>query len=79
MKLIKIISIIAALAIPPACHSAQEKRTEASVFSYDRELLARTKPWTDKEDKEFKNNPEEFQFVIIGDRTRGANVLGTFK
>ena len=27
----------------------------------------------------FKNNPDNFQFAIIGDRTGGANVEGTFK
>ena len=27
----------------------------------------------------FKNNPSSFQFVIIGDRTGGANAAGTFK
>ena len=47
----------------------------AAGFSYDQEALPGAKPWTSAE---FQNNPEEFQFVIIGDRTGGANVAGTF-
>jgi 3',5'-cyclic AMP phosphodiesterase CpdA len=44
-------------------------------FSYDRTSLTAAKPWTSAE---FQNNPQEFQFVVIGDRTGGANVTGTF-
>jgi len=47
-----------------------------AVFSYDKERITDAKPWTAKE---FQNDPAEFQFVIIGDRTGGANVQGTFK
>ena len=47
----------------------------ASEFSYDQQKLPGAKPWTSTE---FQNDPEEFQFVIIGDRTGGANVSGTF-
>jgi len=44
-------------------------------FSYDRTSLTGAKPWTSAE---FQNNPEEFQFVVIGDRTGGANQEQTF-
>lgn len=44
-------------------------------FLYDQAALPGAKPWTSQE---FENNPEEFQFVIIGDRTGGANSEGTF-
>jgi hypothetical protein len=44
-------------------------------FSFDTEALPDAKPWTSVE---FQNNPEEFQFVVIGDRTGGANQQGTF-
>ena len=47
----------------------------ADVFSYDQTSLPGATPWTSVE---FQNSPEEFQFVIIGDRTGGANVAGTF-
>ncbi len=47
----------------------------AVAFSYDQETLSGAKPWTSAE---FQSDPEEFQFVIIGDRTGGANVAGTF-
>lgn len=47
-----------------------------NIFSYDNKRITEAKPWTDKK---FQNDPEEFQFVIIGDRTGGANQQGTFK
>ena len=48
----------------------------AEPFSYDQGALPGAKPWTSAE---FQNNPEEFQFVVIGDRTGGANVQKTFE
>jgi len=56
--------------------AVQEKTSEASVFSYETQRIAGARPWTAKE---FQNNPEAFQFVIIGDRTGGANVLKPFE
>jgi len=47
-----------------------------NVFSYDNNRLTEAKPWTDKK---FQNDKAEFQFLIIGDRTGGANQQGTFK
>jgi len=49
---------------------------ESADFSYDQAVLPAAKPWTTKS---FKDNPRDFQFVIIGDRTGGANAQGTFK
>ena len=46
------------------------------AFSYDAEALSGSKPWTNKE---FPDAASHFQFVIIGDRTGGANAQGTFK
>ena len=45
-------------------------------FGYDQKALPGAKPWTSAE---FQNDPDEFQFVVIGDRTGGANVQETFK
>ena len=47
-------------------------RQEPVVFKYDRATFSAAKPWTSEN---FKNNPDNFQFVIIGDRSGGANVL----
>lgn len=47
----------------------------AGDFRYDAEALPGAKPWTSQH---FNDNPENFQFVVIGDRTGGANVEGTF-
>jgi hypothetical protein len=52
-----------------------QKGSGAAVFSYDQNTLSGVKPWTSKD---FRNNPDNFQFAIIGDRTGGANVHGTF-
>ena len=54
---------------------AEERAQEASVFVYDPAEFPGAKPWTSDD---FKNDPDNFQFAIIGDRTGGANVLGTF-
>ena len=48
----------------------------ADTFSYDQKALPNAMPWTSAE---FQNDPQEFQFVVIGDRTGGANQEHTFK
>jgi len=47
-------------------------RTE---FTYDSTTLATARPWTSRT---FRDDPGNFQFAIIGDRTGGANALHTF-
>ncbi|WP_455221374.1 hypothetical protein, partial [Kaarinaea lacus] len=56
--------------------STLEQPSATEAFHYDRTALPGAKPWTSEN---FRNNPDNFQFVIIGDRTGGANALGTFK
>ena len=53
----------------------QDSAEKKSPFNYDQSAVSEAKPWTSEN---FKNSPENFQFVIIGDRTGGANVQGTF-
>ena len=48
----------------------------AGKFSFDQKALPGNKPWTSKAFNDHRGN---FQFAIIGDRTGGANVKGTFK
>jgi hypothetical protein len=55
--------------------TTQEANNDVSAFYYDEEAFPDAKPWSSEN---FQNNPENFQFVIIGDRTGGANALGTF-
>jgi hypothetical protein len=55
---------------------AQDNAQETAVFSYDQTLEAMARPWTSQK---FRNDPNEFQFAIIGDRTGGANAQQTFK
>mgnify|MGYP001828717718 FL=1 len=48
----------------------------AGEFSYDTEALPGAKPWTSQD---FNDDSNSFQFVIIGDRSGGHNVEGTFE
>ena len=48
---------------------------ESAEFRYDAAALPSAKPWTSQA---LQANPHEFQFLIIGDRTGGANAEGTF-
>jgi len=57
------------------CSTAQKQST-AEMFSYDQEAISGSKPWTDQN---FRNNPDNFQFAVIGDRGGGANPKGTFE
>ena len=52
-----------------------QRDSETSAFTYDKTVVTAAKPWTSEN---FRNNPDNFQFAIIGDRTGGANVQGTF-
>jgi hypothetical protein len=73
----KISLIILAMAMLLACTQTVQKSSEnVSPFDYDEQALLASKPWTTKD---FRNNPDNFQFAIIGDRTGGANAQETFK
>jgi len=74
MKHALTVTILVAAVLVSGC-AVQEQPLNTSVFSYDTERLAAARPWTGKE---FRNKPEAFQFVIIGDRTGGANAQQTF-
>ncbi len=55
--------------------SMPQSPSSSAVFHYDGAALPGAKPWTSES---FVNDPDDFQFVIIGDRTGGANAQGTF-
>jgi len=73
-----------ALALLVACSQSGTSTTadatgstvDTSTFSYDQAALPGAKPWTSES---FQNDDKEFPFAIIGDRTGGANVAGTFR
>jgi len=70
------LTILFVLALITGCMPKNQETTKkATVFEYNQELIKDAKPWTSEN---FKNNPENFQFAIIGDRTGGANAQGTF-
>jgi Calcineurin-like phosphoesterase len=75
MKLLNAVVIMAALAFSQfAC--AQNNAPDSAKFSFDENRIGETTPWTFED---FLDDPNEFQFIIIGDRTGGANAEGTFK
>jgi hypothetical protein len=75
MKLHVAFSLVSAMMLCTAA-CAPTETPESTAFSYDETRLAEATPWTSGD---FQNDPDEFQFVIIGDRTGGANVQGTFR
>ena len=67
--------VLACIVLQSGCSTTHSGSSDA-VFHYDRAAVPEAKPWTSEN---FKNDPDEFQFVIIGDRTGGANAQGTFE
>jgi len=66
--------LLAAIILLSGCNTAQIG-SRTAVFRYDPAEVPNAKPWTSEN---FKNNPEEFQFAIIGDRTGGSDPGGIF-
>ena len=67
--------VFACIVLQSGCSTTHSGSSDA-VFHYDRAAVPEAKPWTSEK---FNNDPDEFQFVIIGDRTGGANAQGTFE
>ena len=64
---------LVALSLLVGCH--QQNNDTTSVFYFDAEAAPEEKPWTSES---FKNDPRDFQFAVIGDRTGGADRRGIF-
>ena len=71
------------LLLLPGCAENQQADSVPSlsdatnaVFEYDAAEISGAKPWTSED---FANDPDSFQFAIIGDRTGGANPNGTYE
>jgi predicted phosphodiesterase len=67
--------LLVAISLLAGCGPGKEVAAEAPLFSYDPAAVTEAKPWTSER---FRNDPDNFQFAVIGDRTGGANVQGTF-
>ncbi|MHC4990508.1 MAG: metallophosphoesterase family protein [Planctomycetota bacterium] len=72
-KMIAVILLVGLL-LQTGC-SLAESQPDTTVFQYDQAALPQAKPWTDRD---FKNDPDDFQFAVIGDRTGGADPKGVF-
>lgn len=72
-----VLVIVIAFAVLAGCNQTSQKvAKEKKIFTYDRSEITDAMPWTAKD---FKNNPENFQFAILGDRGGGANPIGTYE
>ena len=55
---------------------ADQGAVSSAEFSYDKAEISEAKPWTNEN---FRNNPDNFQFAILGDRGGGSSPLGTYE
>jgi len=76
-QIVKSISVIIVTITFLSCNNSitKNENLRSSKFIYEEAKFSAAKPWTSEN---FKNNPENFQFAIIGDRTGGANQQRTF-
>lgn len=65
--------LLVGLSLLGACHQQNTRTT--SAFHFDDAALPEAKPWTSED---FKNDTDNFQFAVIGDRTGGADRRGIF-
>ena len=74
-----VITWLIALALLAGCtqpgDASKAQAAAAPVFSYDSSALPGNKPWTNEK---FRNNPDNFQFAVVGDRTGGSDPGGIF-
>jgi hypothetical protein len=68
------IVLLAVLSALVGCH--QQKTEAISAFRFDQAAFAEAKPWTSEN---FNDDPANFQFAVIGDRTGGADHRGIFE
>ena len=69
---------LAGLFLLPGCQPVSpplENGATEAVFTYDTAEIPGAKPWSSEN---FANDPDNFQFAIIGDRAGGANPKGTY-
>ena len=73
-KLIFTMFLLVGILLLSGCSTTQSGLSGAG-FVYDQAALPGAKPWTSEN---FKNNPENFQFAVVGDRTGGSDPGGIF-
>jgi len=78
MAMVKVL-LVAGFLLQSGCSCPVVTKDQAQmpspVFTYDQSQLPKAKPWTSEN---FRNNPDNFQFAVIGDRTGGSNAEGIF-
>jgi hypothetical protein len=65
--------LLVGLSLVGGCH--QQSTGTTSAFHFDDAALPEATPWTSED---FKNDTDNFQFAVIGDRTGGADRRGIF-
>lgn len=73
---LKTSGILIMLFLCTSCCLNQEKKNFNSNFEFSQSEIIGAKPWTSEN---FKNNPDDFHFAILGDRGGGASPLGTYE
>ena len=66
--------LLVGFAVLIGCH--RQKTDATSAFRFDQAAFSEARPWTSES---FKNDPNDFQFAVIGDRTGGADRRGIFE
>jgi hypothetical protein len=76
-KRLRVLGLALLLAgIPVQATWGREDPDSAAAFRFDPAEVRDAKPWTSED---FKNDPYNFQFAILGDRGGGASPLGTYE
>jgi hypothetical protein len=75
IALVTILTLLpGALIIQGGCVTAR-RGDDAHAFQYDDTAFPGPKPWTSDD---FRNDPDDFQFAVVGDRTGGSDPGGIF-
>ena len=67
-----LVGIVLACIVFRSGFSATDSRSGVAVFCYDRAAFPGMKPWTSEQ---YRNNPDESKFAVIGDRTGASDTI----
>lgn len=69
-------SLIIVLVLGSCTGNHEKPEKEVSAFQFDQAYFEGVKPWTSEN---FKSDPDNFTFAVLGDRGGGANPKGTYE
>src|SRR6056300_524258 len=71
-----IIPLLLVLFLSSCTGTPEKPEKEVAAFQYDEAYFEGVKPWSSEN---FKPDPDNFTFAILGDRGGGANPKGTYE